>query len=98
MRTRPLREASPRELRPLLDEECALWDAELGWDFSRRARGGGRRHRARHAARPRGERRAARAGAYCYYMVDAGRVIVGSIFAAREHRGRGLEDDAASTR
>ena len=33
-----------------------------------------------------------RAAAYCYYMVDAGRVIVGSIFAARAHRGRGLED------
>ena len=33
MRTRPLREVSPRELRPLLDEEAALWDAELGWDF-----------------------------------------------------------------
>jgi ribosomal protein S18 acetylase RimI-like enzyme len=30
--------------------------------------------------------------AYCYYLVDAGRVILGSIFAARGHRGRGLED------
>ena len=34
MRTRPLREAEPRELRPLLDEEAALWHSELGWDFA----------------------------------------------------------------
>ena len=45
MRTRPLREAPPRELRPLLDEEAAHWDAELGWDFAEvrgRGRGGDR--------------------------------------------------------
>ena len=34
MRTRLLREVSPREIRPLLDEEAALWEAELGWDFA----------------------------------------------------------------
>src|SRR4029450_6904653 len=34
LRTRPLREAEPRELRPLLDEEAALWHSELGWDFA----------------------------------------------------------------
>jgi len=28
LRARPLREAQPRELRPLLDEEAALWHSE----------------------------------------------------------------------
>jgi ribosomal protein S18 acetylase RimI-like enzyme len=34
-----------------------------------------------------------RAVAYCYYMVDPARVIVGSIFATRALRGRGLEEE-----
>jgi len=36
-----------------------------------------------------------RAVAYSYYMVDASRVIIGSIFAGREQRGRRLEEDRA---
>ena len=36
--------------------------------------------------------------AYCYYMVDAGRAIVGSVYAAEAHRGRGLEESRCSTR
>src|SRR5437870_4304116 len=30
--------------------------------------------------------------AYCYYMLDAGRAIVGSLFAAAGFRGQGLEE------
>jgi ribosomal protein S18 acetylase RimI-like enzyme len=91
VRTRPLREASLRELRPLLDEECAQWQAELGWDFSEvRSAVAAGVERGSLAGRVIGD--GARTLAYCYYMVDAGRVIVGSIYAAREHRGRGIED------
>ena len=60
LRTRPLREARPRELRPLLDEEAALWHSELGWDFAEVRAAVVRRHRARHAAGPRGRGRRAR--------------------------------------
>ncbi len=92
MRTRHLREASLRELRPLLDEEAAQWDAELGWDFGEvRAAVAGGVERGTLPGRVMTD--GVRAAAYCYYMVDASRMIVGSIFASREHRGQGLEDD-----
>ena len=92
MRTRPLREARPRELRPLLDEEAALWHSELGWDFTevRAAVAGGIE---RGTLPGRVVEDGARAVAYCYYMVDPARVIVGSIFATRALRGQGLEED-----
>jgi ribosomal protein S18 acetylase RimI-like enzyme len=92
VRTRPLREAEGRDLRGLLDEECRHWDAELAWDFSevreavaRGVHGGTLPGRA--------VLEGGRAVAYSYYMVDAGRVIVGSVFAARSRRGRGLEEE-----
>jgi len=34
----------------------------------------------------------ARSVAYCYYMLDGGRAIVGSLFAAAGFRGKGLEE------
>jgi ribosomal protein S18 acetylase RimI-like enzyme len=91
VRTRPLRDLSPREIRPLLDEEASLWDAELGWDFGevRSAVAGGIE---RGTLSGRAVTDGPRAVAYCYYMVDAARVIIGSIFAARDERGRGLEE------
>jgi ribosomal protein S18 acetylase RimI-like enzyme len=78
-------------MRPLLDEEAALWQAELGWDF-------GEVRAAVAAGVERGSlpgrvlTDGVRAAAYCYYMVEASRVIIGSIFASRAHRGRGLEE------
>ncbi|HXK10938.1 MAG TPA: GNAT family N-acetyltransferase [Vicinamibacteria bacterium] len=92
MRTRRLRDVSPRELRPLLDEEAASWESELGWDFTdvRAAVAGG----AERGTLPgRVVTDGSRAAAYCYYMVDASRVIVGSIFAGQEHRAQRLEDE-----
>jgi ribosomal protein S18 acetylase RimI-like enzyme len=92
VRTRSLREARSRELRGLLDEECRHWDAELAWDFSevreavaRGVQGGTLSGR----VAVEGDR----ALAYSYYMVDGGRVIVGSIFASCDRRGRGLEEE-----
>jgi ribosomal protein S18 acetylase RimI-like enzyme len=92
VRTRPLLEVAPRELALLLDEEAALWEAQLGWDFRevRSAVAGGVE---RGSLCGRAIVEGPRAVAYSYYMVDASRVIVGSIFAAATHRGRGLEDD-----
>jgi ribosomal protein S18 acetylase RimI-like enzyme len=91
VRTRPLREASPRELRPLLDEEAAQWDAELGWDFGEvRAAVAGGIERGTLPGRVMLD--GTRAAAYSYYMVDASRIIVGSIFAGRDYRGLRLED------
>jgi ribosomal protein S18 acetylase RimI-like enzyme len=34
-----------------------------------------------------------RALAYCYYMLDSGRAIVGSLFATETERGRGIEEE-----
>jgi len=92
VRTRPLREAQPRELRTLLDEEAALWHSELGWDFDevRSAVSSGIE---RGSLPGRVVTDGSRAVAYCYYMVDPARVIVGSIFATRSLRGQGLEDE-----
>jgi ribosomal protein S18 acetylase RimI-like enzyme len=92
VRTRPLREAGARELRPLLDEEAALWHSELGWDFAEvRAAVSGGIERGSLPGRVVAE--GGRAVAYCYYMVDPARVIVGSIFATRGLRGRGIEEE-----
>lgn len=86
-----LTEVTARDLRPLLDEESEHWAGELLWDY-----------REVSAAVASGvERRAltgfvlkdgARSLAYCYYMLDAGRAIVGSVYAATGYRGQGLED------
>src|SRR5262249_26221524 len=92
VRTRPLRETGARELRPLLDEEAALWHSEPGWDFAEvRAAVSGGIERGSLPGRVVAE--GGRAVAYCYYMVDPARVIVGSIFATRGLRGRGIEEE-----
>lgn len=92
MRTRRLSEASLRELQPLLEEESALWLADLGWDFLEvRAAVAAGIERGTLPGRVVGD--GSDAQAYCYYMVDAARVILGSIYAASAHRGRGLEDE-----
>src|SRR6185436_2453501 len=91
VRTRPLTEIALRELRPLLEEESVHWSAQLYWDFSdvcaavssgleRRALTGFVVQEGPHPA------------AYCYYMLDGGRAIVGSLFAASRYRGQGHEE------
>jgi ribosomal protein S18 acetylase RimI-like enzyme len=91
VRTRPLAELSARDLRPLLDEESEHWGQELLWDYTDVSS----------AVASGLERRAltgfvlqdgVRSVAYCYYMLDAGRAIVGSLFAAAGFRGQGLEE------
>ena len=92
MRIRPLREATLREVRTLLDEEAAQWDAELGWDFGEvRAAIAGGVERSTLPGRVAWE--GARPAGYCYYMVDSSRIIVGSIYASRDHRGHRVEDE-----
>lgn len=78
-------------MRPLLDEECAHWERELAWSFVdvRSAVSTGIE---RGTLPGRAMLVGPRAAAYCYYMVDSGRVIVGSVFAAREQRGGGIEE------
>jgi ribosomal protein S18 acetylase RimI-like enzyme len=92
VRIRPVHEVSARDLRPLLDEEAAQWEVELGWDFGEvRAAVAGGFERGTLPGRVVTE--GGRAVAYCYYMVDACRTIVGSIFVSRERRGQGIEDE-----
>jgi len=91
VRTRPLAELSARDLRPLLAEESEHWGGELFWDYADVS-----------AAVASGLERGALSGlvlqdgphcvAYCYYMLDGGRAIVGSVFAAEGFRGRRLEE------
>ncbi|MET0552138.1 MAG: GNAT family N-acetyltransferase [Vicinamibacteria bacterium] len=91
MRTRPLTDVSPREVRALLDEESDHWHGELYWDY----------RDVSHAVASGLERRSLqgwviqdgpRSVAYCYHMLDGGRAIVGSLFAASGFRGQGLEE------
>ena len=87
----PLHDVTARALRPLLREESAYWEEELLWDFGEVAS-------AVESGLDRGAlfgrmiRDGARCLAYSYYMVDGGRAIVGSVYAAEGHRGSGLED------
>lgn len=88
---RSLREASVRELRPLLQEEVEHWGEELLWDYAEVSQavtaGLERRTLIGRVAYDGG-----RAAAYCYYMIDSGRAIVGALFAGRDYRGQGLEE------
>jgi ribosomal protein S18 acetylase RimI-like enzyme len=96
VRTRPLADISARDLRPLLDEESEHWAQELLWDYTDVS-----------SAVASGLERRALTGvvlqdgprciAYCYYMLDAGRAIVGSLFAASGFRGQGLEESLLDT-
>jgi ribosomal protein S18 acetylase RimI-like enzyme len=91
VRTVPLTEVAIRDLRPLLREESDHWKEELLWDYSEVS-----------AAVLSGLERRALAGfvlrdgprsvAYSYYMLDGGRAIVGSLFAAEGFRGKGHEE------
>ncbi len=91
MQTRPLVEVSGRELRPLLEEESEHWSCELQWDYgdvcAAVASGVERRALTGYVIQD-----GVRSIAYSYYMLDAGRAIVGSLFAAAGFRGQGLED------
>ena len=91
MRTRPLSAFSARELGPLLDEEAAHWLGELLWDFSEvsaAVRAGlDRRSLLGRAAAAEGD-----PVAYCYFIQESGRAVVGSLYSAAAHRGRGHEE------
>jgi ribosomal protein S18 acetylase RimI-like enzyme len=88
---RSLRDAPIRELRPLLQEEVEHWGDELLWDYAEVSQavtaGLERRTLIGRVAYDGG-----RAAAYCYYMLDSGRAIVGALFAGRDYRGQGLEE------
>jgi ribosomal protein S18 acetylase RimI-like enzyme len=91
VRTRPLSDLSARDLRPLLEEESEHWQSELLWDYrdvsSAVASGLDRGALTGFVAQD-----GPRALAYCYYMLDGMRAIVGSLYAAETSRGQGLEE------
>jgi ribosomal protein S18 acetylase RimI-like enzyme len=91
VRIRSLSELSVRQLRPLLDEETAHWSGELLWDYadvSAAVASGLERRGLTGRVLEHGDRPVA----YCYYLFDSGRAIVGSLFAAASFRGRGAEE------
>src|SRR4029453_1679683 len=68
------------------------WEEELLWDYkevsSAVASGVERRSLTGRVVED-----GVRALAYCYYMLDSGRAIVGSLFATETERGRGIEEE-----
>jgi ribosomal protein S18 acetylase RimI-like enzyme len=91
VRIRALSDVSVRQLRPLLDEETAHWSSELLWDYadvSAAVASGLERRGLTGSVLQYGERPVA----YCYYLFDCGRAIVGSLFASAGFRGRGVEE------
>jgi ribosomal protein S18 acetylase RimI-like enzyme len=91
MRTPPLNAFGARDLAPLLDEEAAHWHSELFWDYSEvsaAVRAGlDRRSLLGRAAVDDGE-----LVGYCYFIQEAGRAVVGSLYAADGRRGGGCEE------
>jgi ribosomal protein S18 acetylase RimI-like enzyme len=89
--TRPLKDVAVRDLRTLLQEEVEYWGDELLWDYAEvsQAVAGGLERR---TLIGRVVLEASRPVAYCYYMLDGGRAIVGALFASRDFRGRGFEE------
>jgi ribosomal protein S18 acetylase RimI-like enzyme len=91
MRSQPLPGVDASCLRPLLSEEAAHWERELLWDYaevSEAVRGGLERGTL--------DGRVMREGdlcvAYCYYVRESHRAVVGAAFSAAPFRGRGLEE------
>jgi len=91
VRIRPLAEVAVRELRPLLDEETAYWGRELLWDYAdvSLAVASGLERGSLRGRVFMDERRPL---AYCYYLHESGRAIVGSLFATTAYRGQGVEE------
>jgi ribosomal protein S18 acetylase RimI-like enzyme len=90
--SRPLGDCLDTELNALLSEECRHWARELDWDFTdvASAVAGGL---ARGALTGRVVRVGSRPVAYCYCLLDEGRVVVGSLFGTESERGRGIEEE-----
>jgi GNAT superfamily N-acetyltransferase len=90
-KTRVLSDLSARELGPLLEEECGHWGRELFWDYGEvsAAVAGGldRRTLTGRVLEDGGS-----PVAYCYYMIDSGRAVVGAVFASAPFRGQGIEE------
>jgi len=88
---RPLREVTRRDLCALLAEEVDHWATELDWDYApvSAAIANGLDG---HAIAGRALQDGPRTIAYCYWLREDGRAVVGSAFAARDVRGRGLEE------
>jgi ribosomal protein S18 acetylase RimI-like enzyme len=75
----------------LLDEETAHWSSELLWDYgdvSMAVASGLERGSLRGRVAEDGKRQVA----YCYYLHESGRAIVGSLYAAAGFRQRGVEE------
>jgi ribosomal protein S18 acetylase RimI-like enzyme len=91
MITRALSDVPTRDLKPLLEEEVEHWGEELLWDYAdvSQAVAAGLERR---SLVGRVVQEGSRAAAYCYYMLDSGRAIVGALFAAQDFRGQGLEE------
>ena len=91
MRTRPLRELGVRELGPLLEEETGHWLSELLWDYSEVASAveGGVDRRSLNG---RAAQEGSKAVAYCYYLHDPQRILIGAAFASEAFRGQGIEE------
>jgi ribosomal protein S18 acetylase RimI-like enzyme len=92
VRSRPLHEVPAGELRALLQDESHHWGEELQWDYSEvsSAVASGFERRALNG---RVAHDGLRAVAYCYFMPDSGRTIVGSLYAREGFRGQGLEEE-----
>jgi ribosomal protein S18 acetylase RimI-like enzyme len=89
-RTLPLRRLAGRDLRALLDEEASHWDSELFWDF-REVGAAVAAGLDRGTLQGRYVEEGGVPAAYCYYVREAGRTVVGSVFAAGSARDRGHE-------
>jgi ribosomal protein S18 acetylase RimI-like enzyme len=91
VRLRSLRELRAHDLRALLDEEIDHWADELDWDFADVAAALMNAIDARTVS---GcvLTDGARALAYCYWIREQERAVVGSLFAVEQARGQGLEE------
>ena len=91
-RTQPLSGFQASSLQPLLEDEACHWRGELQWDYgevSAAVASGLDRGSLMGRVLLVGERPVA----YCYYLQDADRAIVGSLYASAEHRGQGFEEE-----
>lgn len=91
MRSRSLTSISGHDLWPLLAEEIEHWAGELLWDYSDVA-SAVQSGLDRRVLAGRVLENPSRPVAYCYYMVDGTRAIVGSLFASETVRHQGIEE------
>src|SRR6202158_2096768 len=87
-----LRQTTPKQLEPLLEEEAQQWLDELHWDY-RPSLGLIRRFLDSRSLAGRAALENGRPAGYGFYVLEDGKALLGGLFVARPYLGTELASD-----